>query len=222
MFMPSLSNFRNTAVVAGILVLAVFGLLPTANAQTTGGLKGKVKNMEGGGIAEATVTARLNGKDIRTVTSNNRGDFTLDGLESGLYNVLFDAKGYAAAVKYNVEVKPGKTKDMGGGLILMVDRGMQVIIEGSVYYKDGTSLSGAEVKIERVNSDGSTSKVRTMYASESGEVVLRQPETKAKFRFTATHKGVTGSKEIEVETAARYRFSIILDVEREKKPTNNL
>ncbi|MEQ1645399.1 MAG: carboxypeptidase-like regulatory domain-containing protein, partial [Pyrinomonadaceae bacterium] len=161
-------------------------------------------------------------KDIRTVTSNNRGDFTLDGLESGLYNVLFDAKGYAAAVKYNVEVKSGKTKDMGGGLILMVDRGMQVIIEGSVYYKDGTSLSGAEVKIERVNSDGSTSKVRTMYASESGEVVLRQPETKAKFRFTATHKGVTGSKEVEVETAARYRFSIILDVEREKKPTSNL
>ncbi|MBK6724008.1 MAG: carboxypeptidase regulatory-like domain-containing protein [Acidobacteria bacterium] len=152
MFIATYLNLRTTAVIAAVLLFSAFGTLLTANAQTTGGLKGKVKNMEGGGIAEATVTARLNGKDIRTVTSNNRGDFTLDGLESGLYNVLFDAKGYAAAVKYNVEVKPGKTRDMGSGLILMVDRGMQVIIEGSVYYKDGTSLSGAEVKIERVNS----------------------------------------------------------------------
>ncbi|MEQ1646768.1 MAG: carboxypeptidase-like regulatory domain-containing protein, partial [Pyrinomonadaceae bacterium] len=200
-------------------VLAAFCLLPSAYAQT-GGLKGKVKNMEGDGIGGAEVTARLNGKDIRTVTANSRGDFILEPLDAGLYNLVFDAKGYAAAVKHNVEVKAGKTKDLGGGLILMVDRGMQVIIEGSVYYKNGTSLAGAEVKIERVNPDGSTSKVRTMYASESGEVVLRQGEGKAKFRFTATHKGVTGSKEIEVDGAARYRFSIILDVERERKPSN--
>lgn len=221
MFMPSiLSSLRNTAVLAAVFVLAAFCLLPTAHAQTTGGLKGKVKNMEGKGIGGATVTARLNGKDIKTVTANDRGDFTLDGLESGLYNLLFDAKGYGAAVKYRVDVKAGKTKDLGSGLILEIDRGTQVIVEGSVYYKDGTSLAGAEVKIERVNSDGSTSKVRTMYASESGEVVLRQGEGKAKFRFTATHKGVTGSKEIEVDGAARYRFSIILDVERERKPSN--
>lgn len=205
----------------GLLQLSVVLIFAVvASAQTTGGLKGKVKNLEGNGIGGATVTARLDGKDIRTVTANNRGDFTLEPLDAGIYNIVFDAKGYAAAVKYKVEVKPGKTKDLGGGLILMVDRGMQVIVEGSVYYKDGTSLAGAEVKIERVNADGSTSKFRTMFAGETGEVVLRQGEGKAKFRFTATHKGVSGSKEIEVDGAARYRFSIILDVERERKPSN--
>ena len=202
----------------GLLQLClVFIVAVVANAQTSGGLKGKIKNMEGNGIAGALVTARLNGKDIRTVTANNRGDFTLEPLDAGLYNVLFDAKGYAAAVKYNVEVKPGKTRDMGGSLILQPDRGTQVIVEGSVYYKDGTSLAGAEVKIERLNGDGSTSKVRTMYASESGEVIFRQPEAKGKFRFTATHNGVSGTKEVEVETAARYRFSIILDIDRPKR-----
>ena len=212
MFSLSIKNVRNLVALAAVFLLTSM----FANAQTSGGLKGKVKNMEGVGVGGAVVTARLNGKDIRTVTANNRGDFTIEPLDTGSYNILFDAKGYAAAVKYNVEVKSGKTKDMGGSLILMVDRGMQVIVEGSVYYKDGTSLAGAEVKIERVNGDGSTSKMRTVYASESGEVVLRQNEGKAKFRFTTTHKGVTGSKEIEVEGAARYRFSIILDVEREK------
>ena len=202
----------------GLLQLClVFIVAVVANAQTSGGLKGKIKNMEGNGIAGALVTARLNGKDIRTVTANNRGDFTLEPLDAGLYNVLFDAKGYAAAVKYNVEVKPGKTRDMGGSLILQPDRGTQVIVEGSVYYKDGTSLAGAEVKIERLNGDGSTSKVRTMYASESGEVIFRQPEAKGKFRFTATYNGVSGTKEVEVETAARYRFSIILDIDRPKR-----
>lgn len=212
MFSSTILNLRNTAVFAAFFLLTAI----VASAQASGGLKGKVKNMEGDGIGGAVVTARLNGKDIRTVTANNKGDFTIEPLETGLYNILFDAKGYAAAVKYNVEVKPGKSKDMGGSLILQVDRGMQVIVEGSVYYKDGTSLAGAEVKIERINGDGSTSKIRTVYASESGEVVLRQNEGKAKVRFTATHKGVTGSKEIEVEGAARYRFSIILEVEREK------
>ena len=217
MFNSTILNFRNTAVVATVFFLAAYCLSPTAYAQTTGGIKGKVKNMNGVGVGGATVTVRLNGKELRTVTANGKGDFAIDSLESGFYDVLFDANGYAAAVKYNIEVKAGKTKDLGGGLFLMVDRGMYVIVEGSVYYKDGMSLAGAEVKVERIHPDGSTRNVRTMYTNGNGEIGFRQAQGKAKFRFTATHNGVTGTKEIEVETAARYRFSIILDVEREKK-----
>ena len=198
------------------LLFAAYCQQPTAYAQTTGAIKGKVKNMNGDGIGEATITARLGTKDIRTTKSNNKGDFLLNDLDAGTYNIVFDARGYSAGVKYSVEVKPGKTKDLGGNLILLVDRGTQVIVNGSVYYNNGTSLAGAEIKIERINSDGSVRKMTTGYTSESGEFTFRQPQTKAKFRITATHKGVSGTKEIEVETAAIYRFSIILDIEREK------
>lgn len=204
------------SVTTALLTLAALCLLSPVSAQTTGGVKGKVKNMDGNGISQATITARLAGKDIRSTKSNNKGDFVLDGLESGTYNLVFDARGYSSGVKYGVEIKSGKTKDLGGNLILIVDRGTQVIINGSVYYKDGTSLAGAEIKVERVNADGSTRKIASGSTNQSGEFTLRQPEARAKFRITASYKGVSDSKEIEVDNAAIYRFSIILEVEREK------
>ena len=195
------------------LLLTVYCSLLTAHAQT-GAVKGRVKNLNGDGIAGATITARLGGKDIRTTKSSGKGDFLLDNLESGVYNIVFDARGYSAGIKYSVEIKSGKTRDLGGNLILLVDRGTQVIVNGSVYYKNGTSLAGAEVKIERINADGSVRKMTTGYTNESGEFTFRQPEAKAKFRITATHKGVSGTKEIEVETAAVYRLAISLDISR--------
>ena len=98
-------------------------------------------------------------KDVKTVKSGGSGDFVIDGLDSGTYNIVFDAKGYSTGVKYSVEVKPNETVDLGSRLILQTDRGTQVIVQGSVFFKDGTSVTGAEVKVERVNSDGSTKKI---------------------------------------------------------------
>lgn len=198
---------------AGALLLSAFCFLPSAYGQTTGALKGKVKNMNGDGINGATITARLGGKDIRTTKSSSKGEFLLDGLEAGTYNLVFDARGYSSGVKYGVEVKSGKTRDLGGNLILLVDRGTQVIVNGSVYYKDGTSLAGAKVDIERI--EGGSRRL-TMFASESGEFTFRQAEGRAKYRITATHKGISATKEIEVDNAAIYRLSLILDLERPK------
>lgn len=186
-------------------------------AQSTGSVKGKVKNLSGDGIGGTIVTARLSGKDVKSTTSSKNGNFVLDGLEPGTYNIVFDKRGYSASVKYNVEVTGGKTLDLGDRLYLSVDRGTQVIVNGSVYYKDGTSLAGAKVVIERINADGSTRKMGTGSTSESGEFTFRQAEGKATFRITVSHKGVSGSKDVEVDTAAIYRLSIILALDRTKE-----
>jgi uncharacterized GH25 family protein len=180
----------------------------------SGGIKGKLKNMNGDGIPNATITARQNSKDITSTTSTSKGTFTLTGLKDGTYNIVFDAKGYASGVKFGVEVKDGKTRDLGGNLILMVDRGSQVLIQGSVFYKDGTSVPGADVKIERVNSDGSTTKIRTLYTNETGEFTFRQPEGAKTFRITATHRGASASKDLVIEDANVYRMAISLDINR--------
>ena len=82
---------------------------------------------------------------------------------------------------------------------------------------DGTSVAAAEVKVERVNSDGSTKKLGTLYTNISGEFAFRQPEGAAKFRITAKYKDTTASKEIEVDSAAIYRLAISLDVSRQEK-----
>ena len=199
---------------------AVLGLLVAAAAfgQTSGGLKGKVRNSRGTGIPEATVTARQNGADVKTATANGKGEFVLDGLNAGVYNLVFDAKGYASGVLYNVEVKKNKVNDLGERLILAPDQGSLVIVKGSVFFKNGTSVVGAQVEIARVNADGSVKKVASGTTNISGEFTYRQPEGTAKLRVTAIYNKTTASKDIEVSEPAIYRLAISLDIDRDAKP----
>jgi len=198
------------------VAIATFGFI-TASAQATGGVKGKVRNMAGDSIRGATVTARQNSQDVSSVRSNDRGEFQLNGLTSGTYNIVFDAKGYSTGIKYSVNVKSGKTVDLGDRLIMQVDRGTQVIVKGSVFFKDGTSVTAAKVLVEEVESDGSARKIGTLNTNIFGEFEFRRPEGKAKFRVTATYRDAKASKEIEVDSAAVYRLAISLDITRQQK-----
>jgi hypothetical protein len=197
-------------------LIAVLICLSTAFAfgQSAGGLRGTVRNVKGGGIASASVTARKKGVNVKSVTADNKGNFVLDGLDEGLYNLVFEARGYSSGTLYNIEVKKNKIRDLDERLILTPDQGTQVIIKGSVFDREGRSLTAAEIKLEKLNSDGSARKVGTAMSTVSGEFTFRQPEGTSKFRITATFKGKSASKEIEVDTAAIYRLAISLDVSR--------
>lgn len=212
------TRFRSVVLptVCALLFSTVW-LAPPAFGQSEGAVKGKVRNLRGDNIAGATVTARRDTKDIKSVKSSGDGQFVLDGLDSGTYNIVFDAKGYSSGIKYSVEVKPNQTVDLGNRLILQPDQGTQVIVKGSVFYKDGTSVPAAEVKVEKINSDGSIRKLGTITTNISGEFVFRQPEGSAKFRMTVKHKNTTASKDIEVDSAAIYRLAISLNVTRDGK-----
>lgn len=198
------------------LILFIFSCSLFAAYAQSGGIKGKVRNMNGDGIPSVEVTARLNGKDVRTVKSSNKGDFSIAGLEEGLYNVSFEARGYSFAIKYNVEVKAGKMKDLGDRLIMTVDRGTRVIVKGSVFFKDGFIAAGAKVVAERVNGDGSVKKLGETTTNIEGEFTLGQPEGAAKIRFTATFKDGKAVKEIDVDSAMVYRTALNLDIDRPK------
>jgi len=200
----------------GILLLIGLFLSIGAIAQSTGAVKGKVRTMRGDNISGATITARQGDKDIKSVRSGEKGDFLLSGLESGIYNIVFDARGYSTGLKSGVEIKPSQTVDLGDRLYLQTDQGTQVIVRGSVFYKDGTSVRETEVKVERINSDGSAKKIGTILTNIYGEFTFRQPEGAARFRMTVKHKGETASKEIEVDSAAVYRLAISLNTTREK------
>lgn len=188
-----------------------------AFAFAQGGVKGKVRSRSGAGIPNASVTARQNGQDVKSTRSNAKGEFVLSGLNAGVYSLLFDADGFQSGLYQGLEIKNGDTRNLGDRLILMPDQGTQVIINGSVFYKEGTSLGGAKIDIERVNPDGTTKKVTSLYTNVSGEFTFRQPQGSAKFRITARFKGSEGSKEVVVDTAAIYRFAITLDVSRTEK-----
>lgn len=202
--------------------IALFSFLLAFSALTvfaqgeTGGVKGKVRNMKGGAISGATVTARRDGKDVKSVESDAKGNFQLNGLAPGVYNFVFEKPGYGAGVKYNVEVRSGKIISLGDNLALMQDQGTLVLLNANVFNQDGRSITGARVEVERINADGSTKKIATGYTNVSGEFTLRQPEGSGKYRVTATMKGVSGSKEVTVDSAGRYSLAITLNIPKEE------
>jgi len=198
------------------VLLGILCLLPSVFAQT-GGLKGKVRTNSGSGIPNANITVRKDGKDIKSAKADAKGIFILEGLDSGNYSVVVDASGFGSGVLYNVEVKKKKIRDLGDRLMLSVDQGTQVILRGSVFYREGTSVTGAKIEVEKVNADGSTRSIGITNTNVSGEFTIRQPAGPAKLRVTAKFKGVSGTKEIEVENAAVYRMAITLDISRTEK-----
>jgi len=197
-----------------ILFIALFVVSSISVTAQTGGLKGKIRNSKGSGIPSVTITARQDGKDIKTVKSDGKGNFVIQGLENGVYNLVFDSRGYSSSLLSNVEVKKNKLRELPDSLILSVDQGTLVIIRGSVFNQDGRSVTGAEVTIEKLNSDGSTRKMGSVYTNVSGEFTFRQPEGAAKFRLTAKLKDQTASKEVEVDSAAIYRLALNLTLEK--------
>ncbi len=203
-----------------ILILAVS--VSAAFTQETGGVKGKVRTTKGDGIAGVSITARQNSEDIKSATSDNKGNFELEGLKAGLYNLVFSKSGFSSGLMYNIEVKKKKTNNLGDRLILTVDQGTQIIIKGTVFDRDGRSVTGAKVEIEKVLSDGSTRKIGSGFTSYGGaptargEFTFKFSEGAAKFRVTASVGGASASKEVEVSNAAIYRLAITLDMRGEK------
>jgi len=193
-----------------LLLLSAFSSAH-ALAQDTGGVKGKVRTTRGEGIAAATITVKLQDEDVKSTTSDAKGNFVLENLKAGTYNLVFTKNGFSSGVMYKVEVKKKKISDLGERLVLTIDQGTQVIIKGSIFAADGRSLGGAEIKIERVSSDGSVKKLDSSRSSYSGEFTFKFSEGAAKYRITASAKGASASKEIEVDSAAIYRLAITLD-----------
>ena len=214
--MKNLLLFSRLFPVLAFLSGAVLLSVVVAAAQP-GGLKGKVRNNSGQGIAGASVTLTKGGDDVRSVRSASDGTFEVKGIEPGSYGLRVDADGYASGSLFSVEIKKGKVRDLGDKLFLRVDQGTLVILRGSVFFKEGTSVTGAKVELERVNPDGTTNEVGSTTSSVSGEFVFRQPPWAGKYRVTAKYNGVSGTKEITVDNPAVYRLAISLGLSSKDK-----
>lgn len=163
------------------------------------------------------MSVEQNGKTVRKSSTDKSGAFTVNGLKSGKYNFTFSKTGFATGTLNNVEVKEKDVRNLGNRM-LEVDEGMLVLIKGSVFDQDGKSVDGAKIEIERISGNG-LKKLRPVYSGEGGDFTFRFPEGAAKFRITASLKGKSTSKEIEVEGAAIYRLALTLSTTKERKLT---
>lgn len=106
-----------------VFLVALFAFSSVlAFAQETGGVKGKVRTAKGDGIASATVTARQNGEDVKSAASDAKGNFVLENLKPGNYNIVFNKSGYSSGVLYNVEVKRKKPAIWASGSFYQLTR----------------------------------------------------------------------------------------------------
>ena len=210
--MRVLKNFTLTTLLFLFLSSVVF-------AQKPGKIKGLVRLKSNGKVAaNVKVTARKDGKNIKSTRTRRNGKFLLTGLQPGKYNLVFDKNGYSEGVLYGVLVKSKKTNNLEKKRIfLSIDEGTLVIVKGSVFDQSGRSVYGAKVRIEQISSEGVLRKLGPIYTSRSGEFTFRFPEGKKKFRVTANLREFSASKEIEVEEPAIYRLAITLNLPVKKK-----
>ena len=185
--------------------------------QTSGGVKGKIRDWNGNGLAGISVSARQKGEDVKSVRSGKDGNFVLDGLAPGTYNIAFDGEGYSTGVLYNVEVKAGKVRGLSDRLLLTRDRGSMVFVKGIVFYRDSTSLAGADVELYLINDDGSAKKLFGTTTNQSGDFEFPAVRVIKKLRVKATFNGVSETKEIDVVQPQIYRTTLTLPIDRQSK-----
>jgi len=84
-----------SVVGAAMVVLSVMIGAHRANAADEGAIRGAVLDQLGGVVANAQVSVVRDGQQVKTTTSNSRGEFALDGLAEGRYQVVASAAGFA-------------------------------------------------------------------------------------------------------------------------------
>jgi predicted outer membrane repeat protein len=224
-------NFRSFSDVDGGTVTIQGGSLITGNSAINNG--GGIRNSatvtvqggsiisgnfaSGGGGIHNSDTLTVNGATISSNTATQGGGINSSGtvtIQDGSMIAGNSATNIGGGIANSVSgsmfisddaIINGNSADADGG----------GIYNANLFNQFGGSIYGAKVEIERI-SGGSPKNVGSSYTSESGEFVFRFPEKADRFRITATAKGVSASKEIEVGGAAVYRLAITLEL-----PTNN-
>lgn len=203
---------RFSLILILILLSSVFA---AAKCKTC--IYGKVRDKKGKALAGVSISAIQDGKTVRSTETNPKGKFELRLIKEGRYNIVFDKTGFSSKVLRDVYIEKGSRINLRSRVRMLVDQGTLTIVEASVFNQNGFSLYGAKVVIEEVFSDGTSKKVGSGYASRDGDIVFRFAEKPTKYRITASVKGISATKEIDVNEAAIYRAAITLDLSKDKK-----
>ena len=117
----STSSVR-TRLAAWAMSFAVLFFAIALGAQTPApaSLKGSILDAQGKAVTSAAVTAKSTANGAaRTAHTDSNGNYTIDGLAAGSYDVEAHAIGFAESLKHNVQLTAGQTTQLG--LTLNVD-----------------------------------------------------------------------------------------------------
>ncbi|MEO8433431.1 MAG: carboxypeptidase regulatory-like domain-containing protein [Pyrinomonadaceae bacterium] len=202
-------------IASVILLFAGTAVVAQDRDKTTGSIKGKVR-VEKGTPEGVIVVLRQGEKEISRTPAGRKGDFVIPRITPGIYGVSFRKPGLTVGSIDNIEVRAGKTRSLGDGLILSVDDGSIAFIRGSVFTEEGRSVAGVRIELGRVYGDGSVKKLDARITNETGQFVFRLPPDLATYRLSLkADRAQPASQDIEVDGAAVYRRALTL------KPVTN-
>ncbi|HEY0323787.1 MAG TPA: carboxypeptidase-like regulatory domain-containing protein [Pyrinomonadaceae bacterium] len=203
---------RFNSIFAAIFILLLWvGLSATQQDKTTGSIKGRVR-VETGKPSEVAVIVRQGEREITQGSTNSRGEFTVNGLQPGIYSVTFRKPGLSVGTVNNIEVRAGKVRPLGDRLVLTIDESSIAFLKGSVFDPSGRSVPGARVELARIEADGNLKKLADRVTTETGQFSFRLPPDKAKYRVTAKAGGAKDTtQDITVDDAVVYRIALTLE-----------
>lgn len=142
-----------------IFAVLCFALTQTANAQEiTGTLVGTVKDANGASISGATVTITDSTKNIvvRTITTNENGEFSAPQLPVSIYQVSVEASSFKRFVQTNIKLDVNQRREIEATLepgdvsatVTVEADPVQVDLNSAV---SGTLISGTQIRETPLN-----------------------------------------------------------------------
>ena len=199
---------RCTKTLSMIAVVVLAASAAYSQDKSTGGIKGKVR-VEVGSPNGITVVIRAGERELRQISTDKNGEFTITGLAPSVYGLTFRKPGLSIGTIENIEVKAGKMRSLGDRLVLTIDEGSIAFIRGSVFNGDGRSVPNAKVELARILEDGTAKKIDGRLTTETGSFVFRLSPEVAKYRVTLKQERAEPiTKDVEVDGAAVYRVAL--------------
>ena len=160
------------ALFAGLLLLAA----PCVRAETLISLAGRVSDRSGAALPGVTVEAR--GASVRLGSTGSSGEYRLDGLEPGSYEISFRLPGFVALTRRAAALEPGETRRLDAVLQLSVTA--DVVVSGKKTFTsvaDFADAGASLVGIANASSEGTVSGVQIdeRPTFRSGEVLETVP-----------------------------------------------
>lgn len=135
---------KRTILVTFIAILTLS--LAAAGQEVTGTLVGTVRDANGAGVPNATVTLKDAAQDIvvRVATTNAEGDFTFANIQTTTYSITVEAANFKKAVQTGIKVDVGQRRSVD--VILSAGRIEEVVtVEAEAVTIDTVSASSGTV-----------------------------------------------------------------------------
>jgi hypothetical protein len=140
--MRYIKSFLTIAIISLCMNFAVF-------AQQTGSLSGQVGDTLGASIVGAAITVvSADGKE-KTATSNQNGDFTINGLAAGNYTVRVIAPNFALFENTEVVIIAGQRKTLDVALTIAAAEEQVDVSDGEAVSNDPNNNASATVLKEK-------------------------------------------------------------------------